>query len=59
MLKNWRSTALGIAAVIAAISSAAVALLDLDPTTNPDWTLLSAAIAAGLGNIVSKDAADK
>jgi hypothetical protein len=52
---SWRTTALGICSILAAIAAAGKALLDTDPTTNPDWGLLVAAITAGVGLIVARD----
>lgn len=55
MLKSYRTTLMGIVAILSAIVSAATPLLDTDPATNPDWTSVSAAIAGGLGLIFARD----
>lgn len=54
--KNFKTTALGIATILTALSSAAVALLDGDPATNFDIAAIIAAVTAGVGLIVAKDA---
>lgn len=52
---SWRTTALGIAAILSAVAGAASLLLDADPATNPDWTSVLTAIAAGVGLIMARD----
>lgn len=46
--KNWKTTLLGLATIVFAITGLAVGKLD--------WTQASALIAGGLGLIVAKDA---
>ena len=53
---NWKTTALGLCAILAALAGAAVMLLDGDPHTNPDWPSVVAAIAAGIGLMHAADA---
>lgn len=55
-MKNWKTTALGISTVIAAIAGVIQATLDSDPTTNADITVAVAAVMSGLGLIFAKDA---
>lgn len=52
---SWRTSALGIASILAAISSVITALLDADPNTNPNWPLVGAAITAGLQGLFARD----
>ena len=54
--KNFKTTALGIATILTAISSAVMAFLDGDPATNFDIAAVIAAVTAGVGLIVAKDA---
>ena len=54
--KNFKTTALGVATILTALSSAAMALLDGDPATNFDIAAIIAAVTAGVGLIVAKDA---
>lgn len=54
--KNFKTTALGIATILTALSSAAMAFLDGDPATNFDIAAIIAAVTAGVGLIVAKDA---
>ncbi len=52
---NWKTTLLGVATVLGALSNALVALFDESAMTNPDWPLTFAAITSGFGLIVAKD----
>src|SRR5688500_20255917 len=54
-MKSWQTTLAGIAAIVAAIANAIVAQFDSDPMTVPDWPLVVAAIAAGIGLIRARD----
>jgi hypothetical protein len=53
---NIKTTVLGIATILTAVSSALIAILDGDPTTSFDIGSVIAAITAGIGLIVAKDA---
>jgi hypothetical protein len=55
-LTSWRTTVLGITTIIAAVAGLVQALLDADPSTNPDMTVAAAAILSGLGLIFARDA---
>ena len=48
-MNSMRTTILGIATILAALSGAAMAMFDSDLTTNPDWNVVGAALAAGIG----------
>ncbi len=54
-MKSPKTTALGIISILAAILGAAKAFLDGDPTTNIDFTTLTAAVSAGIGLITARD----
>jgi hypothetical protein len=54
--KNFKTTALGIATILTALSSAVMAMLDGDPATTFDITSVIAACTAGMGLILAKDA---
>ena len=54
--KSWRTTVLGITTIIAAVAGLVQAMLDADPSTNPDMTVAVAAILSGLGLIFARDA---
>ena len=57
MLKgSWRTSSLGILAIISAICGAATAILDGNPATNPDWTTIVSAVTAGVGLMTARDA---
>jgi hypothetical protein len=53
---NIKTTVLGIATILTAVSSALIAILDGDPATSFDIGSVVAAITAGIGLIVAKDA---
>lgn len=59
MKQNLKTTVLGIATVLTAVSSAVIALIDGDPATTFDVASVIAAITAGLGLIMAKDADKK
>jgi hypothetical protein len=54
-MSSWKTTATGILSILAVLASAGVALLDGNPTTNPDWAVIAAAVMAGLGLIAARD----
>jgi hypothetical protein len=55
-MKNWKTTTAGIAGLIAILAGVAKALLDNDPTTNPDWAVVVAGVQAALVAVFAKDA---
>jgi hypothetical protein len=57
-MKNMKTTVLGVCTIVTAVSSAIMALFDGDPATTFDVAAVVAAITAGLGLIVAKDAKD-
>ena len=50
-------TILGILTILGALVPVAVALLDGNPATNPNWEATFVAISAGVGMILGKGAA--
>ena len=56
---NIKTTVLGIATILTAVSSAVIALIDGDPATTFDVASVIAAITAGLGLVMAKDADKK
>lgn len=54
-MKSWKTTLLGILTILGAAVTAAIALLDTNPATNPDMAQLWLAITAGIGLIAAKD----
>lgn len=53
---NIKTTVLGVATILTAVSSALIAILDGDPATSFDIGSVIAAVTAGIGLIVAKDA---
>lgn len=56
MKASWRTSAAGVGAILVAIGSAVTALTDNDPMTIPDWGAVVAAVIAGVGLILARDA---
>lgn len=56
MKASWRTTSAGIAAILVAVGAALTALTDSDPVTVPDWGSVVAAVIAGIGLIMARDA---
>lgn len=52
-MKNWKTTVLGVATIVATVANAVVALLKTGQM--PDLLTTSAAITAGWGLIAAKD----
>ena len=59
MKQSLKTTVLGIATILTAVSSAVIALIDGDPATTFDVASVIAAITAGLGLVMAKDADKK
>jgi hypothetical protein len=55
-MKNTKTTLAGIGAILVAVGGALKAIFDGDPTTSVDPTATIAAISAGIGLIMAKDA---
>ena len=55
MKSSWKTTAAGVAAILAAVAAAARAILDGDPETLVNWEATAAAVMAGLGLIKARD----
>lgn len=53
--KNWRTTVAGVLMALAMIIPQVQTLLDTDPTTNPDWSLIVAGISGALLGATSRD----
>jgi hypothetical protein len=58
-MKNTKTTLAGIGAILVAIGGALKAIFDGDPTTSVDPTATIAAISAGIGLVMAKDATEK
>ena len=58
-MKNTKTTLAGIGAILVAVGGALKAIFDGDPSTNLDLTATIAAISAGVGLIMAKDASEK
>lgn len=58
-MNNKKTTLAGIGAILVAVGAALKALFDGDPATTFDLTATVAAISAGIGLILAKDASNK
>ena len=58
-MKNTKTTLAGIGASLVAVGGTLKAIFDGDPTTSVDPTATIAAISAGIGLIMAKDATEK
>ena len=58
-MKNTKTTFAGLGAILVAVGGALSALFDSDPATNVDLTVTVAAVTAGIGLIMAKDADKK
>ena len=52
---SWKTSATGIIGLIVLIGNVANMLLDDNPATNPDWSLVIPALLAGIGSLFAKD----
>jgi hypothetical protein len=55
-MKNWRTTVFGASIIVYAIAGVAKALLDGDPSTNPDFNAVLVEVLSGIGFLFAKDA---
>lgn len=54
-MNSWRTTVAGVAVILSALSTAVQLLFDGNPQTNPDFNILAAQIATGVGLLVARD----
>ena len=54
-MKSWKTTAAGIAAIVAAIALAISHQFDTDPATIADWSAVITALTAGVGLVLARD----
>lgn len=55
---NWKTTLAGVGAILIAVGGALKSVFDGDPSTNLDIAATIAAVTAGIGLIMAKDAKD-
>lgn len=58
-MNNKNTTIAGIGAILVAVGSVLTAMFDGDAATNADFAAAIAAVIAGIGLIMAKDAANK
>ena len=54
-MKSWKTTAAGIAAIVAAVALAISHQFDSDPATVADWSAVITALTAGIGLVLARD----
>ena len=54
-MKSWKTTAAGIAAIVAAVALAISHQFDSDPATVADWSPVITALTAGVGLVLARD----
>lgn len=54
-MKSWKTTAAGIAAIVAAVALAISRQFDTDPATVADWSAVITALTAGIGLVLARD----
>lgn len=54
-MKSWKTTVAGICTILATVATLVKAIVDGDPTTNPDWGVAIAAITTAFGLIFARD----
>jgi hypothetical protein len=54
-MKSWKTTAAGIAALLAVIATAVAAYLDGDAATTAEWGAVVTAVFVSLGFVASRD----
>jgi hypothetical protein len=54
-MKSWKTTAAGIAAIVAAVALAISHQFDTDPATVADWSAVITALTAGIGLVLARD----
>jgi hypothetical protein len=55
-MKDKNTTIAGVGAILLSVGAVLTAMFDGDVTTVPDWTTAIAAVIAGIGLIMAKDA---
>ena len=58
-MRNTKTTLAGIGAILVAVGGTLKAIFDGDQTTSVDVTSTIAAISAGIGLVMAKDASEK
>lgn len=55
MKKSWKTTTAGVLSAIIAIGTAVLAMIDDDPSTVADWTVVAASVVTAIGFFTAKD----
>lgn len=54
-MNSWKTTVCGVLAAVTAIFNGAIAMLDADAATNPDYAVIIATVIAAIGLIAARD----
>ncbi len=55
-MKNYRTSLFGTGGIVIIVVNVVSMLLDGDPTTNPDWSVIFAALMPSIAALFSRDA---
>jgi len=55
-MKNYRTSLFGTGGILIIAANVASMLLDGDPTTNPDWSVIFAALMPSIAALFARDA---
>lgn len=55
MIKSWKTTVTGLLQFLVILWAEIQFLLDTDPLTNPDWSLIAASLFAFIGLLTARD----
>ena len=54
-MSSWKTTVMGICTILSILSGVAIAFLDGNAATNPDWTTAVAGLTTAAGLIFARD----
>lgn len=54
-MKSWKTTAAGIAGILGMLGTAVSAMLDGNPATDPQWSIVIPAIITSAGLLFARD----
>lgn len=55
-MKSWKTTAAGIAGILGMLGTAVSAMLDGNPATDPQWSIVIPAVITSAGLLFARDA---
>lgn len=55
-MKSWKTTAAGLAGILGMLGTAVSAMLDGNPATDPQWSIVIPAVITSAGLLFARDA---